>query len=90
MRDREPAKHVARHQRMFFFPKDAGGSRIGFEAAVGGGLVPVPDGEALNSLERDYNEEMVNRELIWNDPDKFENVMEIGSGIEKKANGDWQ
>ncbi|MCY4379436.1 MAG: nucleotidyl transferase AbiEii/AbiGii toxin family protein [Candidatus Dadabacteria bacterium] len=83
--DRELALSVARHKSIFFPEKDTEGNRIDFEASVRGGLRLVPDGETYNLLADDY-EAMVGADMLFNDPDTFENLMERCADIEARAN----
>ena len=83
--DRELALSVARHKSIFFPEKDTEGNRIDFETSVRGGLRLVPDGETYNLLADDY-EAMVRADMLFNDPDTFENLMERCADIEARAN----
>jgi len=83
--DRDLALSVARHKSMFFPEKDADGNRIDFEASVMGGLQLVPSGEAYDLLADDY-EAMVRADMLFNDPEPFENIMKRCADIEARAN----
>ena len=83
--DRELALSVARHNSMFFPEKDADGNRIDFEASVMGKLQLVPTGDAYSLLADDY-EAMVGADMLFNDPEPFENIMERCADIEARAN----
>ncbi len=83
--DRDLALSVARHKSMFFPEKDAEGNRIDFEASVMGGLQLVPNGEAYDLLADDY-EAMVSANMLFNDPEPFENMMKRCADIETRAN----
>lgn len=48
------ARSVAKHKSMFFAEKDAERNPIDYEAAVGTEIQLIPDGSALNVLEKDY------------------------------------
>ena len=76
---------VARHKSMFFPEKDADGNRIDFEASVKGELQLVPSGEAYDLLADDY-ESMVRADMLFNDPEPFENIMKQCADIETRAN----
>ena len=83
--DRDLALSVARHKSIFFPEKDADGNRIDFEASVSGGMQLVPTGEAYNLLADDY-EAMLRADMLFNDPEPFENIMGRCADIEARAN----
>ncbi len=83
--DRDLALLVARHKSIFFPEKDADGNRIDFEMSVRGGLQLVPTGEAYALLADDY-EAMLRADMLFNDPEPFENIMGRCSDIEARAN----
>ena len=82
---RDLALSVARHKSMFFPEKDADGNRVDFKASVTGGLRLVPNGEAYDLLADDY-EAMVRADMLFNDPEPFENIMKRCADIEARAN----
>jgi len=82
---RDLALSVARHKSMFFPKKDADGNRVDFKASVTGGLRLVPNGEAYDLLADDY-EAMVRADMLFNDPEPFENIMKRCADIEARAN----
>ena len=83
--DRDLALSVARHKSIFFPEKGADGNRIDFAASVMGGLQLVPSGEAYDLLADDY-EAMVRADMLFNDPEPFENIMGRCADIEARAN----
>ncbi len=83
--DRNLALSVARHKSKFFPEKDADGNRIDFEVCVSGGMQLVPTGEAYALLADDY-EAMVRADMLFNDPEPFENIMGRCADIETRAN----
>ena len=83
--DRDLALSVARHKSIFFPEKDADGNRIDFEMSVRGGLQLVPTGEAYALLADDY-EAMLRADMLFNDPEPFENIMGRCADIEARAN----
>ena len=83
--DRDLALSVAHHKSMFFPEKDAEGNWIDYKAAVMGGLQLVPTGEAYALLADDY-EAMVRADMLFNDPEPFENIMKRCADIEARAN----
>jgi hypothetical protein len=52
--DRELAYAVAEHKSMFFAEKDASKNSIDYKAAVSTEIQIIPDGSALEALEKDY------------------------------------
>ena len=83
--DRDLALSVARHKSIFFPEKDADGNRIDFEVCVSGGMQLVPTGEAYALLADDY-EAMLRADMLFNDPEPFENIMGRCADIEARAN----
>ena len=83
--DRELARAVARHKRMFFLEKAVDRSPIDYAAAVSGGLQLVPDGEASKALEVDYGR-MVEDGLLLDDAEPFEALMARCAEIAGRAN----
>ena len=85
LQDNDLAMKVVQHQSMFFMEKDVKGERINYETAVSGGLVLVPEGEALGALKKDYGN-MIESGFLQSDADPFEDIMDKCREIEKKAN----
>ena len=83
--DRDLALSVARHKSIFFPEKDVDGNRIDFEVCVSGGMQLVPTGEAYALLADDY-EAMLRADMLFNDPEPFENIMGRCADIEARAN----
>jgi hypothetical protein len=79
------AKAVAEHKTRFFREKDKKGDRIDYDAAVSGGLKLVPQGEALERLEADY-EKMAEDGILLDDAEPFSALIERCAALEKRAN----
>jgi hypothetical protein len=85
MEDQTLAKAVAEHKAMFFAEKDANKVWIDYEAAVAGMIQLVPEGGALESLERDYLA-MLDDGLLASNASTFSEIMEICSGLQTDIN----
>jgi hypothetical protein len=83
--DRQLGAAVARHKSMFFAEKAADGALVDYDAAVNGGLLLVPAGEALGALNKDYSQ-MVDDGLLLEDAEPFETLIERCADIEARAN----
>ena len=84
--NREVAKRVAEHKQAFFAEKAADGGVIDYGRAVSGDLRLVPEGDALDALERDY-QEMIGSGLFEEEPPSFDELMNRCRAIELEANG---
>ena len=82
--DRDLASAVARHKRMFFPEKTAGGTPVDYEAAVHGNLQLVPNGEARTALAADYAH-MVDDGLLIEDAERFDDLIERCASIAERA-----
>jgi hypothetical protein len=82
---RDIAGAVAKHKAIFFAEKGIDGQIIDYEAAIGGQLRLVPDGQALARLAEDYAA-MVRDGLLLDDADSFDAIMERCQAIQDKAN----
>jgi hypothetical protein len=79
------AQQVVEHKSMFFGEKDAQGNWIDYSIAINGGLILVPAGEALETLELDYRK-MIENGLFFHDPESFKWVIERCAEIQRRAN----
>ena len=70
---------------MFFAEKDANKVWIDYESAVGGVIQLVPEGGALESLERDYLA-MLDDGLLASNASTFSEIMDICSGLQAGIN----
>lgn len=84
--DREVAEAVAEYKGRFFRENDAKGEVIDYRAAVGGGLVLVPEGDVRARLKADYDR-MRSAGLLPSDAPSFDEVIETCGAIQKRANG---
>lgn len=82
--DRNLASAVARHKRMFFAEKTAGGTPVDYDAVVHGHLQLVPNGEARTALAADYAH-MVDDGLLLEDAERFDDVIERCASIAERA-----
>ena len=83
--DRAIAYSVARHKAIFFPERDATGTRIDYQVAVGGGLQLIPSGAALDVLADDYGRMLADGMLLGTD-EPFERLLDHCDGIEARAN----
>ena len=83
--DKQLAQAVAEHKAMFFAEKDKAGNVIDYRQAVNGGLILVPDGEALRALSEDYRA-MVDDRLLLDDAQPFDRLIEDCRAIQQRAN----
>jgi hypothetical protein len=82
---RRIAEAVALHKGSFFVEKDSSGNRIDYLAAVQGGLCIVPEGQAREALQTDY-QRMVEDGLLMEDAEPFDHLIEACREIQTKAN----
>lgn len=85
MKDQTLAKAVAEHKAMFFAEKDANKVWIDYASAVAGMIQLVPEGGALESLERDYLA-MLDDGLLASNAPTFSEIMEICAGLQADIN----
>ena len=83
--DRAIALSVARHKAMFFREKDAVGNWIDYEAAISGDLQLVPEGSFYEALADDYAR-MLSDGMLFDDEERFEDVMERCAELQERAN----
>lgn len=83
--DRELARRVARHKKMFFREKDGEGVIIDYEAAVDGKLQLVPDGAAEELLAADYAG-MLTDGLVFEEAPDFTTLVAQCHDIQTRAN----
>ena len=83
--DRKLAMRVADHKQAFFLEKASSGEEIDYHRAVAGALQLVPQGKALQELERDYMA-MIESGLIEGDPMPFAGLMDQCRALEEQAN----
>lgn len=82
---RDIAGAVAKHKAIFFAEKGADGRTIDYEAAIGGQLCLVPEGQALDRLAEDYAA-MVRDGLLLDDTDPFDAIVDRCQAIQDMAN----
>lgn len=85
LQSRDIAQKVADHKSVFFVYNDARGNRIEYSNAINGGLLLVPAGDALKTLEIDY-EKMIQGRLFLHEPEPLEQIIERCANIQKRAN----
>jgi hypothetical protein len=83
--NRKLATRVADHKQAFFLEKASSGEEIDYHRAVAGALQLVPQGKALEELERDYIA-MMESGLIEGDPIPFAALMDQCRALEEQAN----
>lgn len=83
--DRRLAKDVANHKQYFFRETDQAGNVISYQAAVSGALCLIPEGEALDTLARDY-QRMLEAGLLQSDALSFDALIERISNLQDRAN----
>jgi Nucleotidyl transferase AbiEii toxin, Type IV TA system len=76
---REVAKAVAEHKGMFF------GANVDYIAAISGGLRLVPQGDALEALQHDY-QQMTSEGLLLEDAPSFDTIIGHCLTIQDEAN----
>jgi hypothetical protein len=79
------AEAVAIHKSAFFVEKDLSGNRIDYETAIHGGLVLMPEGNALDALREDY-QRMVADGLLLEEAESFDRLMEKCKTIQEQVN----
>jgi len=83
--DRDLAARVAEHKQAFFVEKTPAGEEIAYLSAVSGALKLVPQGDALQCLEADY-QAMIASGLFESDAISFDALMSSCKDIEDEAN----
>ncbi len=83
--DRKLARAVAQHKSVFFRERDRQGVDVDYLAAISGRLDLVPQGEALESLAKDY-ERMLQDGLLLDDAEPFSKLLDRCGAIQGKAN----
>jgi hypothetical protein len=83
--DRAIALDVARYKKHFYRAKAADGSVINYEAAIGGELRLVPDGDALVALADDYAKTL-EAGLLPDTALSFDDLMKSCQSIEDRLN----
>ena len=83
--DKELANEVARHKGWFFREKDKSGSTIDYKRAVNGEIGLIPDGEAFDALNADYDA-MIDDGLLEVNSPTFAEIVDTCRGIEKRIN----
>lgn len=83
--DRELARAVARHKKIFFSENDASGERIDYEAAVSGRLQLVPSGDAYSVLADDHAK-MLADGMLLDQTESFDVLMERCAKLAAQAN----
>lgn len=84
--DRELAHAVAEHKSMFFAEKDVDKAPIDYRAAVSAGIQIIPDGQALEALEKDYAAMLEDGLLSTHQP-SFEEVISACTQLQNRING---
>lgn len=79
------ARSVAKHKSMFFAEKDAERNPIDYEAAVGTEIQLIPDGSALNALEKDYTAMLEDGLLATHQP-SFADIISTCADLESLIN----
>lgn len=79
------ARSVAKHKSMFFAEKDAERNPIDYEAAVGTEIQLIPDGSALNVLEKDYTAMLEDGLLATHQP-SFADIISTCAELESLIN----
>lgn len=82
---RDIAEAVALHKSAFFIEKDSAGNRIDYTSAVRGALCLVPEGQAREALQADY-QRMVDDGLLMENAEPFDYLIEVCRNIQAKAN----
>ena len=81
----ELARAVAKHKSMFFAEKDSESNPIDYKAAVGTEIQIIPEGGALNALEKDYMSMLEDGLLATYQPN-FADIMSICAELESLIN----
>lgn len=79
------ARSVAKHKSMFFAEKDAERNPIDYEAAVGTEIQLIPEGGALNVLEKDYTAMLEDGLLATHQP-SFADIISTCAELESLIN----
>ena len=85
LEDRDLALEVAAHKQMFFTEKAKDSDDIDYAKSVSGALCPVPEGEAFDSLHKDYIQ-MIEAGLFHSKPAPFEDLVTRLRDLEHRAN----
>lgn len=85
LENREIAQYVAEHKKWFFSAKDAKGDVIDYSVAIQGGLILIPQQNALQALALDYSK-MINDGLFLGAPPAFATVLNRCQNIQDRAN----
>lgn len=83
--DRELAHAVAEHKSMFFAEKDANKNSIDYKAAISTEIQIIPDGRALEALEKDYVAMLEDGLLSTHQP-SFAEVIQMCSELQNSIN----
>lgn len=83
--DGELANDVAQHQACFFRENDDSGHPIDYVSAVNGEIELIPDGDALKTLDTDYDA-MIDDGLLEEGSPTFNEIVDTCRGIEKRIN----
>ncbi len=83
--DRELAYAVAEHKSMFFAEKDASKNSIDYKSAVSTEIQIIPDGRALEVLEKDYAA-MLEDGLLSNNQPSFSKIISTCDELEHLIN----
>jgi Nucleotidyl transferase AbiEii toxin, Type IV TA system len=84
--DRQLASAVAQHKSMFFAEKDSNKNSIDYQAAVGTEIQIIPEGGALEALEKDYAATLEDGLLATNKA-SFAEIMDICTQLQGNING---
>lgn len=84
--DKELAQAVANHKGWFFSEKGADGAQVDYVSAVSGHLRLVPEGEAREKLQEDY-EAMVGDRVLLDDGESFDDIMAKCGTLQEQVNG---
>lgn len=88
LKSRSIAEAVAEHKGMFLSETDRQGKPIDYQAAVSGALQLVPEAEAREVLNADY-QRMVDEGMFFDDPPPFETLVENVQRIQDLANSSY-
>jgi hypothetical protein len=85
LNNQDVAQRVAKHKQWFFSANDNEGKPIDYSAAIDGGLVLLPQGEALEALAGDYSK-MIEDGLFLDTPPEFSTILERCRSVQERAN----
>jgi hypothetical protein len=83
--DHELARAVAAHKSIFSAESTPDGAPIDYGAAVTGGLVLAPSGDARKALSEDY-QRMVDDGLLLDDAEQFDALLSRCHALAEKVN----